>query len=146
DAGLATSITWDLPEGFTAGGIQWPYPKRLEVPGGIVNFGYEGEVWHLVDIKAPENLKPGSQVVLNARADWLECEEICVPGQADLQLKLKVEVEARADNSLAKGFAEAREKLPASGLKPLLRAEQRGEKLYLIGARGSLQKKLLFFP
>src|SRR5690606_21302987 len=77
---------------------------------------------------------------------WLECEEICVPGQGDSQLKLKVGVEARADNSLAKGFDEARDKLPASGLKPLLRAEQRGEKLYLIGARGSLQKKLLFFP
>ena len=25
--GLPTSIKWDLPKGFTAGEIQWPYPE-----------------------------------------------------------------------------------------------------------------------
>ena len=146
DAGLATSITWELPEGFSAGEIQWPYPKRLPVPGGILNFGYEGEVWHLVDIKAPENLKPGTQVVLKARVDWLECEEICVPGRADLQLKLKAEVEAKRNETLLADFSKAREKLAVVDKNPAFRAEQRGSELYLIWNKPSLQKELLFFP
>src|SRR5579872_5810272 len=29
DSGQAPSITWTLPEGFTAGEIQWPLPQRL---------------------------------------------------------------------------------------------------------------------
>ena len=29
DSGEATSITWDLPQGFKAGPIQWPTPNRI---------------------------------------------------------------------------------------------------------------------
>jgi len=32
DSGMAGSITWELPEGFTAGDIQWPYPQLLPTP------------------------------------------------------------------------------------------------------------------
>ena len=27
DSGLATNIDWELPEGFTAAPIQWPFPQ-----------------------------------------------------------------------------------------------------------------------
>ncbi|HEY4265150.1 MAG TPA: protein-disulfide reductase DsbD domain-containing protein, partial [Micropepsaceae bacterium] len=29
DAGFPTTAKWQLPEGWKAGDIQWPYPKRL---------------------------------------------------------------------------------------------------------------------
>ncbi|MGZ5940585.1 MAG: protein-disulfide reductase DsbD domain-containing protein, partial [Rhizomicrobium sp.] len=39
DSGLATSISWLLPKGVTAGESQWPAPERFTT-GNIVNFGY----------------------------------------------------------------------------------------------------------
>src|SRR6185369_1520698 len=32
DSGLATKIIWNLPEGFRAESIQWPYPEKIEAP------------------------------------------------------------------------------------------------------------------
>ena len=36
DSGAATSITWTLPDGFSAGEILWPYPERQYV-GPVAN-------------------------------------------------------------------------------------------------------------
>jgi thiol:disulfide interchange protein DsbD len=90
DAGLATKLAWSLPPGFTASDLQWPAPKRLKVGIDIVNFGYENEAWHLAVITPPKDLPIGKPVTLKAKADWLECAEICIPGSADLSLKLTV--------------------------------------------------------
>ena len=42
----ATEIKWTLPQGWSAGAIQWPTPKRLPV-GPLMDYGYEGKVWLL---------------------------------------------------------------------------------------------------
>src|SRR5258705_12809831 len=60
DSGAPTAITWHLPTGWTAGEIQWPYPKRLPV-GPLMNFGYEDQVALLTDVKAPADAKPGDR-------------------------------------------------------------------------------------
>jgi len=49
DSGLPTTLAWRLPEGVSAGEIQWPAPHPLHA-GPLVNYGYEGEVLHLVDL------------------------------------------------------------------------------------------------
>ncbi|MEM6823271.1 MAG: protein-disulfide reductase DsbD domain-containing protein, partial [Verrucomicrobiota bacterium] len=92
DSGLATSISWNLPEGFTTSKIQWQTPKRLPY-GPLTNFGYEGTVLHVATLVAPTTLKPGSTITLKARGDWLVCEEICIPGSADHELSLPVSAE-----------------------------------------------------
>ena len=48
DSGLPTTLAWKLPAGVDAGPIEWPAPRALPV-GPLVNYGYEGEVLHLVD-------------------------------------------------------------------------------------------------
>ncbi len=89
--GLATSLTWKLPPGFTAGDIQWPAPNVLkDHTGSIVGNGYEGELFLPVTITPPADLKPGSTVELSASAEWLMCEEVCMPGSADVKLSLPV--------------------------------------------------------
>ena len=45
--------------GVTAGAIQWPAPKALPA-GPLVNYGYEGEVFHLVDLAVPASLPHGT--------------------------------------------------------------------------------------
>src|SRR5512133_1940719 len=57
DSGLPTTLAWKLPEGITASDIHWPAPERLPA-GPLVNYGYEGEVLHLVDITPNASLAP----------------------------------------------------------------------------------------
>ena len=87
DSGLATRIAWELPDGFEAGPILWPTPTRIDV-GPLANYGYEGEVLLLTDIQVPRSLP--ATVPIRARASWLVCEEICIPGDADFALTLPV--------------------------------------------------------
>jgi thiol:disulfide interchange protein len=111
DSGLATRIEWSLPEGFAAGDILWPRPTRL-VAGPLTNFGYEGDLLLAVPLAVPESLRPGSEVSLSMRADWLICEEICIPDGADLDITLPVAADAAADPRVADLFATARARAP----------------------------------
>src|SRR4051812_25492822 len=38
DSGIATSVDFKLPDGFTVGELQFPVPERIDAPGGIVNY------------------------------------------------------------------------------------------------------------
>ncbi len=93
--GIPTSLKWTLPPGWTAGEIQWPAPIPLKnKTGSVVGNGYEGELFLPVTLTPPANLAPGSTVELKAAADWLMCEEICVPGSATVTLTLPVSAAA----------------------------------------------------
>ena len=89
DAGLPTSITWDLPPGFSAGPLRWPLPRRIIEPGDIHAFGYKGRVMLMTTIIPPAELA-SSDVFIRAKATWLVCEAICIPGSASLDLRLPV--------------------------------------------------------
>lgn len=89
DSGTPTSISWQLPAGASAGPILWPVPARHQ-QGSLTNYGYSGQVILLSAIRVPANLKPGSDFPVAAKASWLVCEEVCIPQQAELQLKLKI--------------------------------------------------------
>ncbi len=95
--GYPTSLAWQLPAGFTAGPILWPTPHVVKDRRGVITGnGYEGEVFLFVEISAPASLKPGETVTLRAKADWLMCEDVCMPGGADLELAMPVSAEPPA--------------------------------------------------
>ncbi|MEN3977096.1 protein-disulfide reductase DsbD domain-containing protein [Emcibacter sp. SYSU 3D8] len=110
DSGLATSLEWTLPDGFAVSGIEWPAPKALPF-GPLTNYGYDAEHWLLVTVTPPADAAMGD-VTLRARADWLVCEEICIPEGADLELTLPVAQEAVRDPLRTAGFSKARGALP----------------------------------
>lgn len=89
DSGMATSIVWQLPAGASAGPIQWPLPQRY-VLGSITNYGYADHVVLLSPVRIPADAKPGSDFPLTAKANWLVCQEVCIPQQAELGLRLKI--------------------------------------------------------
>src|SRR5436305_7494309 len=53
DSGIATSVDFKLPEGFSVGELQFPVPERIEAPGGLVNYGYTNEVMLLATVTPP---------------------------------------------------------------------------------------------
>lgn len=87
DSGMPTRISWTLPPGFTAGPILWPVPERIPV-GPLTNIGYHGETLLLTEIATPKALASGIPVRIEAKAEWLICKEVCLPGGATLSLEL----------------------------------------------------------
>ncbi|HEX6097709.1 MAG TPA: thioredoxin family protein [Thermoanaerobaculia bacterium] len=111
DSGAPTEIKWNLPPGFEAGPIQWPHPERIEVPP-LVSFGYEGQAALLVRITPPRDLKTGERVSLAAHVSWLECEELCIPGEATVSAAVSTGPAVENDPDRAQFFSEARARLP----------------------------------
>jgi len=112
DAGEPTDIAWSLPAGWHAGPIAWPFPKELPV-GPLMDYGYEGRPWLLVDISAPSNAKPRTTVALRAAVTWLVCKEVCIPEDTTLSLPFAVSASPRKpDPAIAAQFAAARDRLP----------------------------------
>ena len=129
DSGLPTRIEWQLPAGFTAGPIEWPYPHRLPA-GPLVNYGYEGETLLLTKLQVPADLAPGKTVTLNAKAEWLECKDVCIPGSADIALTLPVRPSAGASPHAAL-FAQSRKLVPGAMSGVTARATTEGDRIRL---------------
>src|SRR5580658_5873876 len=71
DSGLPTRVKFNLPDGFTAGELQYPVPHRIVFPGNIVCFGYENSVMLLAKINPPDNLPANFQGRFEANISWL---------------------------------------------------------------------------
>jgi DsbC/DsbD-like thiol-disulfide interchange protein len=90
DAGLATSVEWQLPPGFEAGELRWPVPEAWNQPGNVLGYGYSGTVVLGAEIQAPAELPPGDGVPIRAVVGWLGCRHVCIPGKSTPELLLPV--------------------------------------------------------
>ncbi len=117
DAGKPTEIEWRLPAGVVAGDIVWPTPKRIELPADLVDFGYEDEIFLLTRLSIPADFS-ATRFEVEASANWLECDDICIPGGAEVSLSLPVQASAPApvDPQWAPGFAATRATFPREGI------------------------------
>ena len=105
------SIRWSLPDGFSAGPIQWPAPK---VKDGLLgkSFIYEGSPVFLVEIQTPPNLESGTSATLQADATWQICSESCINETQSFSITVGVGNNSEIDPTQAPLFVEARAKLP----------------------------------
>ncbi len=84
DAGEPPHIKWTLPQGITAGPLQFPIPKRLPL-GPLMDFGYEDEVLFPIQLDVTAQASSGP-ATLHAKVDWLVCRGSCIPEKAELEL------------------------------------------------------------
>jgi DsbC/DsbD-like thiol-disulfide interchange protein len=111
DSGLPPSVEWSLPDGFTVGDLQFPVPKAIPTPP-FMTYGHEGEILFLATVTPPAEIDQ-DRVVLAAEADWLVCNELCIPGFAELELSLPVRPDPQELHPVRAGFiGMARRKLP----------------------------------
>jgi len=149
DSGEPPRIHWTLPEGITAGPLQFPSPKRLPL-GPLMDFGYEGEVYFPIALSVARDVKPGP-VTLHAKVDWLVCREVCIPGKAELEVKRRVAAKGdvsaeNADYELFLRLAKASlfpEPLPATA-KAIFQPSPTGFRLAV--DTGQRESTAEFFP
>ncbi len=112
DSGFPTQVNWQLPEGFSAGPLEWPYPEMF-ITDSLVAFGYTDSVMLLSKITPPKNLAADQPIQIEADVNWLACKDSCVPGNAHLTLSLPVsDIEPKSDAKTTALFTEARDALP----------------------------------
>jgi thiol:disulfide interchange protein/DsbC/DsbD-like thiol-disulfide interchange protein len=114
DAGAPPGMTVTLPEGGTAGPIQWPIPKVMN-DGPVTSYGYSRK---MAPVLLPLTVTPpktiaGSTYHLKIAAHWLVCKDICVPGSGYFELALPVQAKpvAAADAAL---FEAVDRRMPAA--------------------------------
>ncbi len=113
DSGLPLSLTWTLPEGYTAGEPVYPTPERIIIEP-LANYGHHGEPVFMAAVTAPEDAQVGDEIVVEVSAFWLICAEICVPEEGQFRLTLPV-VEAPTLNTRGAAIIEeARTLTPVS--------------------------------
>ena len=111
--GLVTEIKWSLPPGWTASAIQWPAPHVIkDKTGTVTGNGFENDTLLPVTLTPPAGLTPGATITLKASAEWLMCEDVCMPGNADVTLTLPVAATASPDPTFGTTLAAVVAGLP----------------------------------
>lgn len=150
DAGMPVSVEWNLPKGFKAGEIQWPYPKLIK-SAHLANFSYDNEVLFIIEITPPEDVSAGTVINIAAKAKWLVCKEDCTPGDTELKLALPVRKEASILNAdYTEAFYKARFKQPLSESGWAFTASRSDSFLFIDALAPNMQfniiKSARFFP
>jgi len=144
DSGAPPKVTWELPEGFTAGPIQWPLPKAHLDEGDFLTYIYEGEVSFPVTITPPATVA-AKEVPLKAKLTYLVCEQTCIPGRGEVALTLPVG--NTAEPAEAELFAKALSQLPKTEPPPFQAAwEIKPETFTVKITRLDPQAKIEFYP
>jgi len=111
-AGFPPAVAWELPEGFTAGELQFPIPHVITSSEGVVSYGYEGKVTFMAQVEASEDLEKGEAFTVKGSFSWLECDVQCEPGDQDFSFVIEAGEETVFVESASKLFDAAEKKLP----------------------------------
>jgi len=80
DAGLAPTVRWTLPEGFAAGPLLHPVPKK-SVDEGLVSYVHSGTVLLICDVTPSPSDQARRRWEAAAVLGWMACRESCIVGE-----------------------------------------------------------------
>ncbi|MHC4958172.1 MAG: protein-disulfide reductase DsbD domain-containing protein [Planctomycetota bacterium] len=125
DAGEPPKVRWKLPGGASVSKLRWPAPKRVPM-GPIMCYGYEDELLLAATIKVPPGFSYDT-LALKAKVSWLACADVCIAGEAELELELPVKTSApMPDERWAGHFQRAADALPEPA-GDAVRVERQGD-------------------
>lgn len=115
DAGIPPEILWSENSAMAAeisGETEWPLPELLPIiPGEIMDYGYSDQVVLPFPVKIPEDATRA--ILFQGIADYLICEDVCIPESAPIQLLQSVG-EAQVPDQRGAGLINAAlEQVPA---------------------------------
>ncbi len=149
ESGLPTEIKWTLPEGVKADPIVWPTPHLYDI-GGVINYGFQNEAMLLVRITPPADLG-GASLKLAAEANWLVCEDVCIPEDGKFELSLPIAAAATPAAPATRAiFDKARQSVPTESPWPArYGVAKSGDPTLIVEAKGlkpEMIRDVYFFP
>ncbi len=146
DSGSPPTVTWNLPDGYSVGEIEWPAPDRIAV-GSLVNYGYEREVTFPARVRV-RSATLGTRALVAATVKWVVCRDVCVPGRGNLQIALPL---SAADRAAAPSWGAAIEAARARVPRPApaswhAHADSDRDAFVLTVDTGRPERDALFFP
>ena len=113
DGGFPQELNWSKSKNIRSVEIQWPVPKKFEILG-LQSIGYQNNIIFPLKINIINPLK-STEVILDV--NYLVCKDICIPGNAFLNLILPV-----GEGSLTKHSFNLEKSLSKLPLKSLDRS------------------------
>jgi thiol:disulfide interchange protein len=111
DTGKPPAIDWNSQSSVKISPIEWPVPRQFIV-GGLMNYGYEGEVLLPFQVTVADEFK-GKKVHISGHASWLVCREECIPESQNVELTLPVSNEIpKSDKNYVRAFDLAKAAIP----------------------------------
>lgn len=136
DAGFAPQVDYSLSQGIESIELLYPVPNRYELGGGLLAFGYEGEVVYPIRVKISPNAE---KVKIHFKIHFLVCEKTCVPYQVEHVLDLSVTQAAEVDVENQKSMQYWLEQLPLDWQSQVTILE---EKIDVVGDQSVFQLHL----
>ena len=154
DAGLPTSVKFEVPAGWSVGPLRWPVPVCFRQAGDIIAYGYSDAVMLSATVTAPAELPEGSSLKLVADCRWLCCSDTCIPGQSRMEMTLPAGSESRpANRGIFEEWARRLPVLASEAPSPVkvetagrLGAASVGEIRLLLTWQGAAGKEVEFYP
>ncbi len=149
DSGLAPTLDWTVPEGVDIDPIQWPRPYRIPIPP-FMNYGFKDEAVLISTLTVPDDWPAGRPIQVELRADWLICDDICVPEGQSYSLTIPTAEAPEANARVAALVARGRASHPSEATDLPIGYEVGAETVSFVVASPELASDALedvyFFP
>ena len=89
DSGTPLRLTFDNGAGVKVTRVLVPTPRRFET-GPLITFGYVREVLFPIELEIAPSLRPGQTARIHVEAEWLVCEDVCIPALDHFELEVPV--------------------------------------------------------
>lgn len=150
DSGLPPSATWANSPTVTPGEFRFPTPEAIPL-ATLMNYGYQKEVTFPFEINISPDAKPGDQLTIGAKFEYLICADICIPEDVTLSATLPVATAQAIDEAATKIIAGTLPAIPVA-LTGKATVQRSGDRFTISVADESLAKAvataktLRFFP
>lgn len=155
DSGQAPQFSWNLPGGGASGvmrGGEWkadapqfPTPISWTDPGGLVGYGYTGEVIFPATLTVPARTTPGQEAEVTLAVNYLICSDVCLPEQAMASVVLNVSPDTGEPDKAAEAALEkASAALPQDATAAKI--SQKGNSVQITVSVPAGAKNVGFFP
>lgn len=89
DSGEALSVEWDVPNGVTISPMQFPVPNKVSYGADLTSYTLHGSPITTAQVIVADDFD-GETLTLSGHAQWLVCEEICIPEDQTITMTLPV--------------------------------------------------------
>lgn len=96
DSGLPPVATWAPSPGVTFGDFRFPAPHAIPL-ATLMNYGYEHQLVLPFQIEIGPDAKPGSDVAIGGKIEYLICADICIPEDIELSTTLRIAASPETD-------------------------------------------------